>query len=428
MSKKLNFAYQWIGPKGPITNNRIPTIADLSWGLNIDHRPQRDLLQEPHFHTRFGDDANIVSCHKIPKGKFLYELNFSPYHYRDWRKLFSVNDGPFSDQSITQEDIEYLLANNGYFLVTILFEGWAHDQLFDAMTKFFTHYNIPLDRVIYVTNCHNVSEIYDKYCIKRNVQTKLNVEHFPTFRYDRTNLEEVTKKYVTTEYICGPREKDFLCFQRRYNDQRLAFYIEMHRSNMLDKFYMSMDATQPESGQSFESNITHLANRRPELKITQEETVAAKHSLPLILDTTNFSSYPMEETQFSTEHYYQNSLINIIQETYFYSPEIHLTEKTFKPIAFKQPFIMIGARGSLRHLKDLGFKTFSDFWDESYDSQEDSKRMITIFKLINEISNWSQEQKIQLTKDVKSILDYNCNHFDTMKHEELEHFKEQYGN
>tara|TARA_B110000483_G_scaffold221334_1_gene277206 strand:- start:2129 stop:3157 length:1029 start_codon:yes stop_codon:yes gene_type:complete len=342
--------------------------------------------------------------------------------------LFSVNDGPFSDQSITQEDIEYLLANNGYFLVTILFEGWAHDQLFDAMTKFFTHYNIPLDRVIYVTNCHNVSKIYNKYCIKRNVQTKLNVEHFPTFRYDRSNLEEVTKKYVTTEYICGPREKDFLCFQRRYNDQRLAFYIEMHRSNMLDKFYMSMDATQPESGQSFESNITHLANRRLELKITQEETVAAKHSLPLILDTTNFSSYPMEETQFSTEHYYQNSLVNIIQETYFYSPEIHLTEKTFKPIAFKQPFIMIGAKGSLRHLKDLGFKTFSDFWDESYDSQEDSKRMITIFKLINEISNWSQDQKIQLTKDVKSILDYNCNHFDTMKHQELEHFKEQYGN
>ena len=61
MSKKLNFAYQWIGPNGPITNNRIPTIADLSWALNSEHRPPRDLLQEPHFHTRFGDDANIVS-------------------------------------------------------------------------------------------------------------------------------------------------------------------------------------------------------------------------------------------------------------------------------------------------------------------------------------------------------------------------------
>ena len=100
MSKKLNFAYQWIGPNGPITNNRIPTIADLSWALNSKHRPPRDLLQEPHFHTRFGDDANIVSLHRTPKGKFLYELNFSNYHYRNWRKMFSVNDGPFSDQKI----------------------------------------------------------------------------------------------------------------------------------------------------------------------------------------------------------------------------------------------------------------------------------------------------------------------------------------
>ena len=429
MSKKLNFAYQWIGPKGPITNNRVPTIVDLLHAqFNFESGASGDLLQDPHFFSRFNNDANLVSCFNIPEGKFLYELNFSSYHYRDWRKLFSINDGPFSDQLVAPGDIDYLLANNGYFLITILFEGWAHDQLFDEMSKFFTHYNIPLDRVIYVTNCHNVSKIYNKYCIKRNVQTKLNVEHFPTFRYDRTNLEEVTKKYVTTEYICGPREKDFLCFQRRYNDQRLAFYIEMHRSNMLDKFYMSMDASQPESGQSFESNMAHLANRRPELNITQQEIVNAKHRLPLILDTTNFSSYPMEETQFSTEHYYQNSLINIIQETYFYSPEIHLTEKTFKPIVFKQPFIMIGAKGSLQHLKDLGFKTFNDFWDESYDMQDDSQRMASIFKLINEISNWTQEQKIQLTKDVKSILEYNCKHFDTMKHQEIDLFKEKYGN
>ena len=54
--------------------------------------------------------------------------------------------------------------------------------------------------------------------------------------------------------------------------------------------------------------------------------------------------------------------------------------------------------------------------------------MITIFKLINEISNWTQEQKIQLTKDVKSILEYNCKHFDTMKHQEIDLFKEKYGN
>ena len=29
MNKKINLVYEWIGPKGPISNNRIPTIIDL---------------------------------------------------------------------------------------------------------------------------------------------------------------------------------------------------------------------------------------------------------------------------------------------------------------------------------------------------------------------------------------------------------------
>lgn len=427
MHKKLNFAYWWIGPNGPITNNRVPTVADLSWAFSETY-PQRDLLQEPHFHTRFGDDANIVSCYKIPKGKFLYELNFAPYHYRDWNKIFSINDGPFSDQNITQDEINYVIDHDGYFLVTILFEGWAHDKIFEAMTNYFDHYNIPLNRVIYVTNCYNGSSIYKKWCLKRKINPQINVEHFPTFRFDRTNLEQVIEKYLNVEYKPGPREKDFLCFQRRYNDHRLVLFLEMYRKGMLDNFYMSMDGTQPESGRSFESNANYLAQRRPEFKFTEKEILDAKSCLPLILDTTDFSSYPMEETQFSTEHYYENSLINIISETFFFSEEIHLTEKTFKPIAFKQPFIMMGAKGTLQHLKDLGFKTFSEFWDESYDNQNDSNRMMSIFKIIDDISNWSQEQKIQFTHDVKPVLEFNCKHFHTMKHQELEHFKEQYGN
>ena len=52
MSKKLNFAYQWIGPKGPITNNRVPTIVDLLHAQFKKSAPG-DLVQDPHFFSRF---------------------------------------------------------------------------------------------------------------------------------------------------------------------------------------------------------------------------------------------------------------------------------------------------------------------------------------------------------------------------------------
>ena len=51
---------------------------------------------------------------------------------------------------------------------------------------------------------------------------------------------------------------------------------------------------------------------------------------------------------------------------YFFNNIIHITEKTYKPIAFMQPFILVAAAGSLRHVQDMGFKTFNEFWDESY--------------------------------------------------------------
>jgi len=89
---------------------------------------------------------------------------------------------------------------------------------------------------------------------------------------------------------------------------------------------------------------------------------------------------------------------------------------------------MMGAKGTLQHLKDLGFRTFDEFWDENYDKMNDNERMRTIIHNIKSISAWSAEQKIKFTHKVKPILEYNCKHFATMKHKELEDFKNKYGN
>ena len=49
---------------------------------------------------------------------------------------------------------------------------------------------------------------------------------------------------------------------------------------------------------------------------------------------------------------------------------VFLTEKTFKPILLKMGFVIAGRMGVLKKLRDLGFKTFSDYWDESYDTMD----------------------------------------------------------
>lgn len=47
---------------------------------------------------------------------------------------------------------------------------------------------------------------------------------------------------------------------------------------------------------------------------------------------------------------------------------VFVTEKTFKPMAFRHPFIVYGQKHTLRFLKDLGFVTFDHLWNENYDN------------------------------------------------------------
>lgn len=56
---------------------------------------------------------------------------------------------------------------------------------------------------------------------------------------------------------------------------------------------------------------------------------------------------------------YQDSWLNVITET---SAEdgIFITEKTWKCIAVGQLFVLVGGRGSIAHLRHLGFDTFDD--------------------------------------------------------------------
>jgi len=45
-----------------------------------------------------------------------------------------------------------------------------------------------------------------------------------------------------------------------------------------------------------------------------------------------------------------------------------LTEKTFKPIKYGQPFVIVGAPGSLAALRKLGYRTFDHAINNSYDT------------------------------------------------------------
>ena len=103
---------------------------------------------------------------------------------------------------------------------------------------------------------------------------------------------------------------------------------------------------------------------------------------------------------------------HIVTETVFYYDKLHLTEKIFKPIVSKQPFMLLAAPGNLAYLRSYGFKTFDGIIDESYDSiQNNDHRIEAVVKQLHWYCNLSEHDKTDIMRAVEPIVTYNFHHF-----------------
>ena len=99
-----------------------------------------------------------------------------------------------------------------------------------------------------------------------------------------------------------------------------------------------------------------------------------------------------------------SAFLHVVTETVV--DRVHLTEKIFKPIVLKQPFVLVGGAGCLEYLREYGFKTFSPWWSEDYDNiQDTTERMQAVADIVNWIGR--QNKLESLRNQMKETLDYN---------------------
>lgn len=150
-------------------------------------------------------------------------------------------------------------------------------------------------------------------------------------------------------------------------------------------------------------------------KLFQVDPVSVKNfasvvdQLPMRLGDTD--SYTVGAT--TQEHtdqlskFYPDFLIDIVAETFVRGRSFYPTEKTIRPMLMKKPFIHMGPKCFLTHLHQMGFRTFFEYWDETYDGFTPEEKYIKILKLINFISRKSPEELQKMYTSMQPILDHN---------------------
>ena len=286
---------------------------------------------------------------------------------------------------------KYSLYQNLFFIINDANEGFPFkDRVLYHIKKYLDSASISRNRIIYsYNNSINLG-------ITHYSDIELNTIYFPTFFLENSigpdwNVVNNIKKSTIKTH-------DFSLFVKNGKPHK-----KMAVLNVIENKYNCL--------------ITYAFNRDFESNHIQT------------LQTCEFDSH------LHTSNYFKSKIDILIESEYSsyisYNPNgdynpmdnnfdkmLHLSEKIWRVVAWGIPFVVVGQKHMLKHLREIGFKTFDTLIDESYDNMDDDVRMFESIKQSKELL------KFYDTPELNSILEYNKNLYldNTFKKQKLHEF------
>ena len=326
----------------------------------------------------------------------------SPFGHTDPEHLFNLNATQGQDKDYVymhdQEPVDVALYRP-------LFDEVKRRNLdiggeFDTNNKWHQHTPTPAGHCIVSEQGELVEELAREY----NFQTHYYFYHgwaaLDWYRgYDKTFLiERARARRPKTTFISPNR---IVGGQR---DHRVLFLYNVFK-NGLETNYISAPRICPHEQIDIKTIATKYCNIYPDI-----EQVFESAELPRLFageTTQRMSSYELDNFAEAAD-----SLIYVATETVYFSKRLHLTEKTFKPIALEMPFVLIAPAHSLEYLRRYGFRTFHPYIDETYDTIEDPvKRIEAATHILLELQARSAAAKAEFWQQILPIVEHNSRHF-----------------
>lgn len=134
-------------------------------------------------------------------------------------------------------------------------------------------------------------------------------------------------------------------------------------------------------------------------------------------------SYPItiyaENSSWNLLGLYKNFFCEIVCETFFTGDTFFMTEKIFRPIIAKRPFLVQGPKNFLKNLRSLGFQTFSDWWDEGYDQDPADARYQTFKFATDWIAEQSNSTLNAWYNEMQPTLEHNYQVLQTLTNQKI---------
>lgn len=116
---------------------------------------------------------------------------------------------------------------------------------------------------------------------------------------------------------------------------------------------------------------------------------------------------------------YKHFFCEVVCETFFTGQTFYMTEKIFRPIIAKRPFLLQGPTNFLKNLRSLGFQTFSNWWDEGYDESPADARYQTFKFALDYIAEQSNATLDAWYNEMQPVLEHNYQVLQTLNNKKI---------
>jgi hypothetical protein len=335
-------------------------------------------------------------------------------------KIFFYDQEPFL-HDLTDKYIKMFRWPSGLDLEEVYQEFLRGENPYERIVEYEDHLKNLADpnRAYKEPHLIVVSERSDEvidYAIKNNLKLLYYFFHgFASLDWYRGHYALNYNKLIVKEY-----KYDFISFNRIItNDRsyRIYFVSLLKEQGLLEKGLVSFNVTD-NLFDDWQDEVTD-----PNSKLSEKAKQHAEQYLvdinKLVIDhATLHGSASANISRTILGHWCNDDQPNVdafwhvVTETVFYYDKLHLTEKIFKPIASKQPFMLLAAPGNLAYLKSYGFKTFDSVIDESYDTiQDNDLRTEAVVHQLHWYCNLTPGEKTDLIKQIEPIIQHNFHHF-----------------
>ena len=241
--------------------------------------------------------------------------------------------------------------NKKFILIIEVGESnWYHYKNQEKIHKLCEQTGISEDKIVYITNDVMCAVVYDKWFTNQTkYKTKINFINYPCLLVGNTKAKPNPspgyfniEKYQDREVL--PTKK-FMCLIGHRTKQR-DFLWDFLKDKSGHTSYLGRKIALPNSvsWQSSEESLIKFGNSEPSTD--------------------------------RLRNYYRDSYFSIVPEG---EGGAQLSEKVHKPLLYGHPFILFSynhdigefATGVLSRLKEWGFETFPELFDESYDEISD---------------------------------------------------------